>query len=137
MKTMLSDEDLVTCIENHTRIGCEALYDKYSSALFRVICSNVKNKEIAEDILQKTFLKVWNSVEQYHAKNVRLGILMMGIARNLSSEAAETILAKQHQTIKTKTIKYFLDVAIKPLPNYYVFGIMNVTPFKKPKIDIG
>lgn len=136
MKTMLSDEDLVTCIENHTRIGAEALYAKYSSALFKVICSNVKHKELAEDILQQAFLKAWNSVEQYHAQNGRLGIWMMGIARNLSKEAAKTIPANQHQILKSESLSYFLDDAPKPLPNYYVFGIMNVIPFKKPKIDI-
>ena len=92
--------------------GAEALYDKYSSTLFKVICSNLKNKELAEVILQQTFLKVWNSFEQYHAQNGRLGIWMMGIARNLSREAAKTIPANQCQILKSESLSYFLDKSL-------------------------
>jgi DNA-directed RNA polymerase specialized sigma24 family protein len=87
MNEILSDEDLIIATENHTKIGAQALYDKYSSSLFKVIYSNVKQQEFAEDILQQTYIKIWNSFEQYHEQKGRLCIWIMGIARKLSKEA--------------------------------------------------
>jgi len=37
----------------------ENLYDKYSGALFNIILRIVNSNEIAEDVLQESFVKIW------------------------------------------------------------------------------
>jgi len=87
MKVKLSEQDLIIAILNKDEIGAEALYDMYSSTLFKVIYSIVKHQEVAEDTLQQTIIKIWHSFDQYHAQKGRLYTWMVTIARNLSKDA--------------------------------------------------
>lgn len=59
-----------------------ALYDHYSAALYGVIFRIVNDKETAEDILQETFVKIWNNSAGYDSSRGRLYTWMLNIARN-------------------------------------------------------
>ena len=65
-------------------IAVQALYDMYSGALLGVISRIIPQTEIAEDLLQETFIKIWNSAITYDSNKGRLFTWMMNIARNLS-----------------------------------------------------
>jgi RNA polymerase sigma factor (sigma-70 family) len=56
----------------------------YSRILFFRIMGIVKNREVAEDVLQKVFLKTLNSFNLYQPEKGRLFTWMLNIARNLS-----------------------------------------------------
>ena len=96
MKIKLSEQELILAIQSRDRIGAEALYDMYSSTLFKVIYSIVKHQEIAEDTLQQTIIKVWNSFDQYHKQKGRLYTWMVTIARNLSKDALRSKAYHNH-----------------------------------------
>jgi len=83
-KISLSEEELITALRQHEKIAAEALYDMYSSSLFGVIIRIVQNNELAEDLLQETFLKIWNSFPSYSSDKGRLFTWMVNIARNIS-----------------------------------------------------
>ena len=83
-KTVLSETDLILALRNKERIGSEALYDMYSSSLYGIIYRIVQHEEIAEDLLQETFLKIWNSFSYFDSEKGRLFTWMVNIARNLS-----------------------------------------------------
>lgn len=59
-----------------------ALYDHYSAALYGVIFRVVGEKETAEDLLQETFVKIWNNSAAYDPSKGRLYTWMLNIARN-------------------------------------------------------
>jgi len=83
-KISLSEEELITALRQHEKIAAEALYDMYSSSLFGVIIRIVQNNELAEDLLQETFVKIWNSFPSYSSDKGRLFTWMVNIARNIS-----------------------------------------------------
>lgn len=83
-KKTLSENDLVQAIRQKDKIGAEALYDMYSGSLYGVIFRIVQHEEIAEDILQDTFVKIWNSFPLYDPAKGRLFTWMVNVARNLS-----------------------------------------------------
>lgn len=62
--------------------GLRALYDHYSAALYGVIFRILNDKETAEDVLQETFVKIWNNSTSYDATKGRLYTWMLNIARN-------------------------------------------------------
>ena len=66
------------------KIAIEALYDMYSSSLFGVISRIINDTAIAEDVLQDTFVKIWNSFSSYSTEKGRLFTWMVNIARNLA-----------------------------------------------------
>jgi RNA polymerase sigma factor (sigma-70 family) len=83
-KISLSEDDLIQALKQKDKIGAEALYDMYSSSLYGVIYRIVQHEEIAEDLLQETFVKIWNSFSSYDRAKGRLFTWMVNIARNLS-----------------------------------------------------
>ena len=83
-KISLSEEELVAALRNREKIAMEALYDMYSASLFGVISRIVTEETLAEDILQETFVKIWNSFTTYSTEKGRLFTWMVNIARNLS-----------------------------------------------------
>lgn len=83
-KKTLSENELVLAIRQRDKLGAEALYDMYSSSLYGVIYRIVQHEEIAEDLLQDTFVKIWNSFSSYDSTKGRLFTWMVNVARNLS-----------------------------------------------------
>jgi len=74
----------VLALRQREKIAIEALYDMYSSSLFGVIVRIVNDTALAEDILQDTFVKIWNSFSSYSTEKGRLFTWMVNIARNLA-----------------------------------------------------
>jgi RNA polymerase sigma factor (sigma-70 family) len=83
-KIKLSEEDLIQALRQKDKTGAEALYDMYSSSLYGIIFRIVQRQEVAEDLLQDTFVKIWNSFSSFDEGKGRLFTWMVNIARNLS-----------------------------------------------------
>ncbi len=48
------------------------LYDHYADALYGIILRIVKNESVAQEILQLTFVKIWQNSEKYDPSKGRL-----------------------------------------------------------------
>lgn len=83
-KISLSENELILALRQKNKIGAEALYDMYSSSLYGIIYRIVQHEEIAEDLLQETFVKIWNSFSSFDSTKGRLFTWMVNVARNLS-----------------------------------------------------
>lgn len=83
-KIKIEEDELVALLINKEKRGIDILYDNYSAALFGIIQRIVLNDEIAEEVLQETFLKIWNNFGQYDPAKGRLFTWMVNICRNLS-----------------------------------------------------
>lgn len=80
----MPEVELVKAIRKKEKLGSEALYDMYSASLYGVIFRIVQHEEIAEDLLQDTFVRIWNSFDSYDSSKGRLFTWMVNIARNIS-----------------------------------------------------
>jgi RNA polymerase sigma factor (sigma-70 family) len=80
----IEEEKLVKSLADREAKTFEILYDNYSSAMYGVIHRIVKSDEIAEDLLQESFLKIWNNFHQYDSSKGRLFTWMINICRNLA-----------------------------------------------------
>lgn len=83
-KISLSEPELIQALRTKQAIGAEALYDMYSASLFGIIIRIVQHQEIAEDVLQEAFVKIWHSFAAYDDTKGRLFTWMVNVARNLS-----------------------------------------------------
>lgn len=80
------------------------MYDNYSAALFGIILRIVKDRSIAEDLLQQTFLKIWEKAITFDSNKSTLFTWMSTIARNT---AIDMVRLKKFQNIqKTDTIDF-------------------------------
>ena len=78
----IQEEDLVTRLKARDRAALEYLYDHYSGALYGVIFRIIKKEEIAEEVLQDVFLKIWDRFDSYDASKGRLFTWLLNVARN-------------------------------------------------------
>lgn len=83
-KISLTEEQLVQGLKAQDTAAIQALYEQYSGALMGVIIRIIPIEEIAEDLLQDTFLRIWNSTRHYDPSKGRLFTWMMNIARNIA-----------------------------------------------------
>lgn len=83
------------------------LYDHYSGALFGIVIRILGDDQIAEDVLQKTMLKIWNSIESFDQAKASFFTWMSVIARNtaLDQKRLKTFQDRQ-KTISTDEIVY-------------------------------
>lgn len=80
----LSDYELIVRYQSGEESALKALIDRYQKRLFSYILISVKNKELAEDIFQDTFIKVINTIRSgnYHEEG-KFFQWIMRIANNL------------------------------------------------------
>ncbi len=74
--------------QDQTVIG--ELYDAYSGALYGVVLRIVQSPEIAQQVLQDTFVKVWRNGAAYDTSKGRLFTWLVNIARNTAIDATRT-----------------------------------------------
>lgn len=80
--TLPSEPELVALLKARDELGLRVLYDHYSAALYGVILRIVIERETAEDVLQESFIKIWNNSASYDASKGRLYTWLLNVARN-------------------------------------------------------
>ncbi len=60
------------------------LYENYGGGLHGIILQIIPDKELASDLLQETFIHIWNKAASYDSSKGRLFTWMLHIARNIS-----------------------------------------------------
>jgi RNA polymerase sigma factor (sigma-70 family) len=78
----ISEEGLIVALKSKDRDALEYLYDHYSGALLGVIARILKKEELAEEVLQDVFLRIWDRIASYDASKGKLFTWMLNIARN-------------------------------------------------------
>lgn len=81
------------------KIDIGKVYDDYGAALYGVIHRIIKDDNIATEVLQDTFVKVWKYQDRYDPSKSSLFTWMMHIARNTAINATQTKYARN----KSKT----------------------------------
>jgi RNA polymerase sigma factor (sigma-70 family) len=135
-KISLSEEDLVRALKGQETIAIEALYDMYSAALLGVILRIVQHDEVAEDLLQETFIKIWHSADSYDSSKGRLFTWMMNVARNLSIDKLRS--KDFRNTNKNQDIENnvdFIDSQKRITFNADTLGLKEMVTALKPEFN--
>jgi RNA polymerase sigma factor (sigma-70 family) len=104
-KNNTNEDDLVARLRAKDRSALEYLYDHYSSALYGIISRVIKKEEIAEEVLQDVFLKIWNRFDNYDASKGRLFTWMVNVARNQAIDKTRSKeIGKESKTIDIENV---------------------------------
>jgi len=90
MKHLSDPANLVRLLNANDRAAFEYLYDHYSGTLYAIIVRIVKDENLASDVLQETFVKIWKSIHRYDAGKGTLFTWMLNIGRNRAIDAYRT-----------------------------------------------
>lgn len=91
------EQDLVMLLRRRDRQAYAQLYDRYSGALYNIICQIMPDRELGNDVLQDVFVSIWRKIESYDESKGRLFTWMLNIARNA---AIDTLRSKGYRNNK-------------------------------------
>ena len=76
------EQDIISLLQNNDKKAISLLYKHYAGALLGVIKKVISNDEIAEDVLQESFIKIWKNAHKYDAKKAKLFTWLYRISYN-------------------------------------------------------
>ncbi len=135
--TFQTEAELVLALQQKNPAVLKTIYQKYSSALYGVISRIISNTELAEDVLQEVFVKIWQSSDQYDVHKGRLFTWMMNIARNLSIDKLRSKDFKNTQ--KNQDIENNVDLIDHQNKTFFnpdTFGMKELVSGLKPELQI-
>jgi RNA polymerase sigma-70 factor (ECF subfamily) len=102
------DEELAIRLQRRDPEAMTDLYDRFGRLVWSVIVGIVRDAAIAEDLVQETFLRVWNRVHAFEAGRGALGPWLLAIARNRAIDHLRSLSARMDRNA------YELDVREHP-----------------------
>lgn len=94
-----NEEELVYQLKQKNQQAFSYLYDNYAVSLNTVIYRLTEDKILSEDILQESFVKIWNNFSSYDKTKGRLFTWMLNITRNLTIDTLRSKGYKKQQKI--------------------------------------
>ena len=79
---MRNENTLIKQIKNKDETALSVLYDNYSAALYGVIVRICKDEQQAQNLLQDTFLTIWEKAYQYNPQKGKFYTWAYRIAKN-------------------------------------------------------
>jgi RNA polymerase sigma-70 factor (ECF subfamily) len=76
------DSELARRLKNRDPHAMSDLYDRYGRIAYSLIFRVVRDTGVAEDLVQETFLRVWNRVQSFDPERGALGPWILTVARN-------------------------------------------------------
>jgi RNA polymerase sigma-70 factor (ECF subfamily) len=91
------DRDLAERLKKHEPQAMADLYDRYGRVTYVLIFRIVRNAGTAEDLLQETFLRVWNRVQAFDHEKGALGPWVLTVARNRAIDYLRSVDGRMAQ----------------------------------------
>jgi len=77
-----ADAELVVRLQRREPQALAELYDRYGRIAYALILRVVRDTGIAEDLVQETFLRVWNRLQTFDAQKGAVGPWLLAVAHN-------------------------------------------------------
>lgn len=107
-------ELLVQRFQKKDIIAFEKLYDMYSENIRGVINTIVRDRDLAEELAQDVFVKIWNNSGSYNPSKGRFFTWILNIARNAAIDKVRSKSFKNQK--KNLPADYFVSILEQPDP---------------------
>jgi RNA polymerase sigma-70 factor (ECF subfamily) len=91
------DEELARRLQKREERAMADLYDRYGRLAWSVIVAIVRDTSLAEDLVQETFLRVWNRVQFFEPGRGALGPWLLAIARNRAIDHMRSVGSRMNR----------------------------------------
>jgi RNA polymerase sigma-70 factor, ECF subfamily len=156
LPTTSADSEVVDRLRRRDPRALAELYDRYGRAVYALILRLVRDTALAEDLVQETFLRVWNRVHAFDSVRGSLGPWLLAIARNRAIDYLRSAAGRERNAFefeetehpalftnmesnllaadKTRRIKEAME---KLAPNLRTVGTITLTDygFRLPGFD--
>ncbi|WNH07953.1 RNA polymerase sigma factor [Thalassobellus suaedae] len=97
------EKEIVYLLERGDKKAITLLYENYADSLFGVIKKIITDDEIAQDVLQESFVKIWRYAKKYDASKAKLFTWLYRIAYNTAIDKTRSLKNKSGKEIQIET----------------------------------
>ncbi len=115
MSTLL-ERHIVELLQEQNEKAISLLYEHYGETLYGVAYKVVKDEELAQDVLQESFVKIWKKGDSYDSTKAKLFTWLFRITRNTAIDKLRSLNTKSDKEIQ-------IDVS-----NVYNLGVDKIKP---------
>ena len=115
MSTLL-EKHIVELLQERNDKAISLLYEHYGDTLYGVAKKVVRDEELAQDVLQESFVKIWKKSDSYDASKAKLFTWLFRITRNTAIDKLRSVNTKSDKEIQ-------LDVS-----DVYNLGVESIRP---------
>lgn len=115
MSTLL-EKHIVELLQERNEKAISLLYENYGDTLYGVAKKVVRDEELAQDILQESFVKIWKKSDSYDPSKAKLFTWLFRITRNTAIDKLRSINTKTDKEIQ-------MDVS-----DVYNLGVDSIRP---------
>ncbi len=101
-------EELIVQFQQKNVKAFDKLYHYYNDSLLGVINNIVRDEELAKDILQEVFVKIWNNSDKYNKTKGRFFTWILNIARNSAIDMTRSKNFKK--SLRNQDVENFVDI---------------------------
>src|SRR5450631_871117 len=94
------DTELVARMQRRDPQALAELYDRYGRLVYSLILRVVRDTGVAEDLVQETFLRVWNRVAGFDAQRGSIGPWLLAVARNRAIDYLRSSAGRERNTLE-------------------------------------
>lgn len=99
MSTLL-EKHIVELLQERDEKAISLLYDNYADTLYGVAYKVVKDEDLAQDIVQESFVKIWKKSDSYDSTKAKLFTWLFRITRNTAIDKLRSINTKSDKEIQ-------------------------------------
>jgi RNA polymerase sigma-70 factor (ECF subfamily) len=96
---------LLAAVAKGDRAAFERLYAATSAKLYGVVLRILRRRDLADEVMQETYLRIWNSAGQFDPARASPITWMVAIARNRAID-----LARRKREVSVEEVPEVLDV---------------------------
>ena len=115
MSALLEKHIIELLLERNDK-AISLLYEHYGDTLYGVALKVVRDEELAQDVLQESFVKIWRKSDTYDATKAKLFTWLFRITRNTAIDKLRSLNTKSDKEIQ-------MDVS-----DVYNVGIESIKP---------
>lgn len=114
--SVLLEKHIVELLKESNDKAISLLYEHYGDTLYGVAFKVVRNEELAQDVVQESFIKIWNKSHTYDPAKAKLFTWLFRITRNTAIDKIRSLGNKTDKEIQ-------MDVS-----DVYNLGVEGIQP---------
>lgn len=93
----LEDDEILARVGRGDEDGLSLLYDRYARVVYSLVLRIVQNRQVAEELTQEVFVRVWQQAGAFQKERGRFTSWMFGIAHHLAIDELRRRKARPQQ----------------------------------------
>src|SRR5579864_5206075 len=101
-----ADTNLIGRLQRRDPQALAELYDRYGRLAYSLILRMVRDTGVAEDLVQETFLRVWNRAQGLDTEKVSVGAWLVTVERNRAIDYQRSTTGRARNTLELETTEH-------------------------------